>query len=745
MEHQSEKYVSLRQHLSSTCLEFDLSRHASSDVNYTYNTVSTVDESACFLECFDTSYCRTFRYSSGTCYIYTCGSDCVTSYLIPGSFDIYHRTCYECPTIANTAEYTVTLTGLYLGDTLTTTCNFGYEHSSGDLIRTCQGGYAWGGDTASCSPVDCDIPSTIAHASFTLTSGTTTYGSFVTYSCESGYIPTGENRFACADTGQWTGLGFSCEGCGFPPNVSSATYTLTSGTNYDSVANYVCVTGYVFSATSQLFCDLNTQAWSGTLSSCVLVDCLLPPTEPHATYTLTSESTTWQSTVEYACENGYNLNGDPIMECSAGGVWVGSGFSCEGCGNPPIISYSTYSLTFGTGVGSIAQYTCSPGYTLESSSELICISNGTWGGILPVCSFIDCGSPPNVTNASYISSPDTTLNSSTVYSCNTGFQMTVTGTLLCESDGQWIGILPVCIEVYCTELNNPPNGFVNYGSNVYNSTASFNCSDGYNLVGSPYIICSADGSWNATQPICSPADCLPLYDPLNGYVSHTSGTTYIHVANYTCEIGYYIDGDSLRICQANASWSGSEPSCIIVDCNQPPILLNGIYQLLNNGTKYSDHATYSCNLGYTISGALLVTCLANGNWNLPPPACTILDCGSIAHPVNGLALTPDGGVITTPKPIKPLYIMPCICYPNKTFVGMTQEEIIQQLIKDTRIERNSTTASINKLKCREDNRPFSRMTGYISIAVISVLLFAVVASDMRMLVMHVRRYHTIYN
>ncbi|WAR29680.1 hypothetical protein MAR_003248, partial [Mya arenaria] len=76
------------------CLEFDLSRHASSDVNYTYNTVSTVDESACFLECFDTSYCRTFRFSSGTCYIYTCGSDCVTSYLIPGSFDIYHRTCY---------------------------------------------------------------------------------------------------------------------------------------------------------------------------------------------------------------------------------------------------------------------------------------------------------------------------------------------------------------------------------------------------------------------------------------------------------------------------------------------------------------------------------------------------------------------------------------------------------------------------------------------------------------------------
>ncbi|WAR29732.1 hypothetical protein MAR_003300 [Mya arenaria] len=119
------------------CLEFVLSKHPSGNVNHDYETVSTTNESACFLACFDIPYCRTFRYSSGT----------------------------------------------------------------------------------------------------------TTYGSFVTYTCVSGYIPTGDDRFTCADTGQWTGNGFSCEGCGFPPNVSSATYTLTSGTNYDSVANYVCVTG----------------------------------------------------------------------------------------------------------------------------------------------------------------------------------------------------------------------------------------------------------------------------------------------------------------------------------------------------------------------------------------------------------------------------------------------------------------------------------------------------------------------
>ncbi|XP_052786134.1 sushi, von Willebrand factor type A, EGF and pentraxin domain-containing protein 1-like [Mya arenaria] len=198
-----------------SCLEFVLSKHPSRNVNHTYETVSTPDESACFLACFDIPYCRTFRYSSGTCYIYTCGDDCVTSYLISGSFDIYHRTCtQECPVITNTTEYTVKMSGFSPGDTLETTCNSGYEHSSGDVIRTCLADYAWDGLTAVCSPVYCDKPPTIANASYTLSSGTTVAESSVSY--------------------------------------------------------------------------------------------------------------TWQSTVEYACNDGFTLNGDPMMECSAGGDWIGS-------------------------------------------------------------------------------------------------------------------------------------------------------------------------------------------------------------------------------------------------------------------------------------------------------------------------------------------------------------------------------------------------------------------------------------
>ena len=56
-------------------------------------------------------------------------------------------------------------------------------------------------------------------------------------------------------------------------------------------------------------------------------------------------------------------------------------------------------------------------------------------------------------------------------------------------------------------------------------------------------------------------DCGSLTDPSNGTVS-VSATTYTSNATYTCDSGYTINGDSMRMCQADGEWSGSEPSCL---------------------------------------------------------------------------------------------------------------------------------------------------------------------------------------
>ena len=46
----------------------------------------------------------------------------------------------------------------------------------------------------------------------------------------------------------------------------------------------------------------------------------------------------------------------------------------------------------------------------------------------------------------------------------------------------------------------------------------------------------------------------------NGLTS-TGGFSPGSVANYTCNDGYVLEGDSRRVCQATGAWTGEEPQC----------------------------------------------------------------------------------------------------------------------------------------------------------------------------------------
>ena len=61
-------------------------------------------------------------------------------------------------------------------------------------------------------------------------------------------------------------------------------------------------------------------------------------------------------------------------------------------------------------------------------------------------------------------------------------------------------------------------------------------------------------------------DCGPLSNLTNGQVSHTAGTTFGQTATYSCNTGYNLVGDSIRMCQANGEWSGSVSTCQSMFC-----------------------------------------------------------------------------------------------------------------------------------------------------------------------------------
>ena len=56
-------------------------------------------------------------------------------------------------------------------------------------------------------------------------------------------------------------------------------------------------------------------------------------------------------------------------------------------------------------------------------------------------------------------------------------------------------------------------------------------------------------------------DCGPLSKPDNGDVVLNAGTKYEAVANYSCNDGFQLVGDTSRICKNTGTWSGVQPTC----------------------------------------------------------------------------------------------------------------------------------------------------------------------------------------
>ena len=56
-------------------------------------------------------------------------------------------------------------------------------------------------------------------------------------------------------------------------------------------------------------------------------------------------------------------------------------------------------------------------------------------------------------------------------------------------------------------------------------------------------------------------DCGILTRPANGQVSHTAGATFGQTATYSCDAGFNLVGENIRMCQAAGVWSGNAPTC----------------------------------------------------------------------------------------------------------------------------------------------------------------------------------------
>jgi hypothetical protein len=212
--------------------------------------------------------------------------------------------------------------------------------------------------------------------------------------------------------------------------------------------------------------------------------------------------------------------------------------------------------------GGTAYYTCDRGYKLKGDSYRTCSPDGTWSDSEPTCEAIDCGKPGEVVNGHTNTSEGTTAGATVHYMCDRGYIINGPASRTCGYDGNWTGSVPTCERVDCGPVCNPEygvargNGDTKFGARVY-----YTCAKGYIRNGQPYRVCESDGQWSGIEPVCEMIDCGQPKNLEHMNMQVDEGTLLGATVHYTCERGHKLSGPTSGRCGVDGEWSKTESIC----------------------------------------------------------------------------------------------------------------------------------------------------------------------------------------
>ena len=406
-----------------------------------------------------------------------------------------------------------------------------------------------------------------------------------------------------------------------------------------SYAEYSCDAGYLLVGSSTRYCN-TVPALEGVEPTCSLACPMLSTLSP---LSVSVSALTYASNgvATYTCAAGYSLSGSSTRTCQSDGTWSGMAPTCSvvTCPNLTAITPLFVTVSAHTYISNgVATYTCESGYSVTGSDTRTCQADGLWSGSEPTCSIVTCP-PLSAAGTLSVNSQKMTYNSVATYSCETGHSMSGSITRICQADGTWSVSEPICSIVTCPPLFTTSPVTVSATNITYNSNATYSCEIGYSMTGFYSRTCQADGTWSGSEPTCSIVTCLAPTPPSQLSVI-APNNSYNSDATYSCEIGYSLSGSDTRTCQADGTWNGSEPTCSIVTC--PPLAVTSRLAVSAPNLTYSSNATYSCSVGYEIIGNSTRTCQNDGTWSESEPTCTPITCSNITAPLNGQINFPSG-------------------------------------------------------------------------------------------------------
>ncbi|KAL7846489.1 hypothetical protein SRHO_G00214690, partial [Serrasalmus rhombeus] len=338
----------------------------------------------------------------------------------------------------------------------------------------------------------------------------------------------------------------------------------------------------------------------------------------------------------------------------------------EGTCYKPFVKYGNFSSSdLSYGVGTVVEFSCEPGYTLEQGSVTIeCVDpdNPQWNETEPACRAVCSGEITD--SAGVVLSPNWPEAYDKGQDCIWGIHVEEDKRIMLDIQvlhlgkndiltfydgddltanilGQYSGTLPK-FKLYTSMADVTIQFQSDPATNIY----------GYN---NGFVVHFFEVARNDT--------CSELPEIPNGWKS-TSHPDLIHgtVVTYQCYPGFQVVGSEILMCQWDLTWSGDVPSCEkVMTCQDPGLVEHGRRVLTGRDTadpKWSERLpkcvperyepcsnpgapstaiqssekaffqagetlTFTCRPGYQLQGEATIRCLPGhpSQWSGMPPAC----------------------------------------------------------------------------------------------------------------------------
>lgn len=451
----------------------------------------------------------------------------------------------------------------------------------GPAERVCLEDGHWSGVAPECILISCTEPE-VPHGGY-VTGYSFDVHSEVVYHCENGHYLTGDDARVCTREGLWTGEPPTCTyvDCARVPTLSRGEVMyLNESTFLDSHIRYSCNANYRIVGDHERIC-LKDGLWSGISPKCEEIRCPEPEHPPLTKNTITGNDRRMSSTIARS-----------RVQAPA--------------------AQHTYR------VGTVVTYRCDRGHVVEGKPMRQCLANGIWNNEPPSCKYVDCGQPENIPLGMYrLLSNETSYGSQVAYECQENWKLEGRIRRFCQENGTWVGESPKCIEVLCPELGGLTEALiVDIGNRKVGTFATYSCEEGRKLIGEPQRECRTHGIWSGTQPRCEWVSCMMPGEIENGRIVRLNETLlYGAVVEYHCLPKFRLDGTFTRICTGEGLWSGEAPRCSLDDDKDFGIFVDNTVDGTVNSARGTSQGTLeeASNTGLYVGlafGLIAVICVA---------------------------------------------------------------------------------------------------------------------------------------